>query len=322
VPDAIVISKVRKTFGSKVAVDDLDLSVPEGALYGLIGPNGAGKTTAIRMIMSILFPDSGQISVLGRRSASESKDRIGYLPEERGLYRKMRVGQFLIYAARLKGVDRAGLPVKVKTWLDRVGLGDCYRKRCEELSKGMQQKVQFISAVIHEPDLLILDEVFSGLDPINRRLLRSLIDEQHRAGRTVIFSTHAMFEAEQLCDHVLMIHRGAKVLDAPMREVLSRFDPRAVVVELLDAQDERSLASIPGVHEVGSSERGAFTVHFDEGLDASEAIRRIATAVPVRRVELKRPTLEDIFIELVERTGEKPPALEEIRAGSAADVES
>ncbi|HSK08739.1 MAG TPA: ATP-binding cassette domain-containing protein, partial [Vicinamibacterales bacterium] len=169
-PDAVVLRNVRKTFGETVAVRDLDLVVPEGALYGVIGPNGAGKTTTIRMILSILFPDSGELSVLGRRSALEAKDRIGYLPEERGLYKKMRVAEFLLYIARLKGMDGAALSRQVDAWLERVGLAGVGRKRCEELSKGMQQKIGFIAAVLHRPDLLILDEPFGGLDPVNQRL--------------------------------------------------------------------------------------------------------------------------------------------------------
>ncbi|MBY0262089.1 MAG: ATP-binding cassette domain-containing protein, partial [Phycisphaerales bacterium] len=222
-PDAIQIERLRKSFGDKVAVNELSLSVPSGSLCGFIGPNGAGKTTTIRMIMSIIFPDSGSLSVLGRPSAVESKDRIGYLPEERGVYKKMRVGAFLTYMARLKGVDGATAKRRSAEWLEKVGLGREWKKRCDELSKGMQQKVQFIAAVIHEPDLLILDEVFSGLDPVNRRLMRSLIDEQHRAGRTIVFSTHAMYEAEQLCDRVFMIHRGVKVLDDTIAGIRARF---------------------------------------------------------------------------------------------------
>jgi ABC-2 type transport system ATP-binding protein len=184
---------VRKAFGPKVAVEGMDLEVREGSLHGFIGPNGAGKSTTIRMIMSILFPDAGELSVLGRRSAVESKDRIGYLPEERGVYRKMKVGSFLQHIGRLKGLDAGGsLRRSVDDWLERVGLPDVAKKKCEELSKGMQQKVQFISCVLHEPDLIILDEPFSGLDPVNMRLIRDLIREQHEAGRTVIFSTHVM----------------------------------------------------------------------------------------------------------------------------------
>jgi ABC-2 type transport system ATP-binding protein len=167
--DAIVLRNITKTFGETVAVRNLDLMVPEGAIYGVIGPNGAGKTTMIRMILSILFPDSGDLTVLGRRSALEAKDRIGYMPEERGLYRKMRVGDFLSYIAKLKGMNQPDVSRQVSSWLARVGLAGIENKRCEELSKGMQQKVQFAATAIHLPDLLILDEPFSGLDPINQR---------------------------------------------------------------------------------------------------------------------------------------------------------
>src|SRR5579864_6718162 len=171
-PDAILLKSVCKTFGPTTAVEDLDLTVPRGALYGFIGPNGAGKTTTIRMIMSIIFPDSGEISILGRSSALDAKDRIGYLPEERGVYRKMRVAAFLTYMARLKGVKDSSLANRVRQLLERVDLGAAETKKCEELSKGMLQKVQLLAAIIHEPDLLILDEPFSGLDPVSARSLR------------------------------------------------------------------------------------------------------------------------------------------------------
>ncbi len=184
VDPAILLKRVTKTFGSTTAVRDLDLIVPRGGLYGFIGPNGAGKTTSIRMIMSILFPDSGELSVLGRSSAREAKDRIGYLPEERGVYRKMRVGAFLTYMARLKGLRDTDLSGRVKRSLERVGLEDTERKRCDELSKGMQQKIQFLAAIVHEPDLLILDEPFSGLDPVSARQLRDLVLAEHRRGAT------------------------------------------------------------------------------------------------------------------------------------------
>jgi ABC-2 type transport system ATP-binding protein len=213
---AVLLKGVTKTFGGTTAVDRLDLVVPRGAVYGFIGPNGAGKTTTIRMMMSIIFPDSGELSVLGRPSALDAKDRIGYLPEERGVYRKMRVGAFLTYLGRLKGVKEAELTRRVRRGLERIGLADCERKRCEELSKGMQQKVQFLAAIIHEPDLLILDEPFSGLDPVSARSLRALIIEEHLRGATILFSTHVMPHAEELCDHVVMMHRGKKVLDDPL----------------------------------------------------------------------------------------------------------
>ncbi|MGD9689473.1 MAG: ABC transporter ATP-binding protein [Phycisphaerales bacterium] len=300
---AISIAQVTKTFGPKVAVRSLDLEIQEGALCGFIGPNGAGKTTTIRMIMSILFPDEGRISVLGKASAVESKDRIGYLPEERGVYRKMKVGAFLNYMARLKGIDPSASDRAVREWLGRMGLADTYKKRCEELSKGMQQKVQFITAVIHKPDLIILDEVFSGLDPVNRRLMRELIDEQHRRGCTIIFSTHAMFEAEQLCDQIFMIHKGDKVLDGSLRDIVARFDPRSLFVEAVAGDGETTLRSVPGVRDVSragrESARGALVAHLDEHADPGEVMRRVVAAFPVRRIEITQPSLEDIFIDTV-----------------------
>src|SRR6476469_9351169 len=187
---ALELKRLRKTFGSTVAVEGMDLVVPQGALYGVIGPNGAGKTTTIRMIMSILFPDSGELSVLGHASALEAKDRIGYLPEERGVYRKMRVGAFLTYLAQLKGVARATADARVPDLLERVGLRGSERTPCDELSKGMLQRVQFVGAILHEPDLLILDEPFSGLDPVSVRLLRDQVQRAHARGATILLSTH------------------------------------------------------------------------------------------------------------------------------------
>jgi ABC-2 type transport system ATP-binding protein len=322
-PDAIVIRGLRKTFGAKVAVDHLDLTIPQGSMHGLIGPNGAGKTTTIRMIMSIIFPDSGELSVLGKSSAVESKDRIGYLPEERGVYKKMRVLSFLKHIGRLKGMDSAGLDRKVRGWLERVDLADSARKKCEELSKGMQQKVQFIASVIHEPDLIILDEPFSGLDPVNTRLLRDLFLEQHRAGRTVIFSTHVMFQAEQLCDRIVMIHQGRKVLDDTMSEIRSRYTPRSILFEPVSSEANLSTVSrVPGVEGV-SGEWPAYEAAVKDGADTAEVLSRIAAAVPVARVELKRPTLEDVFIQIVQGgTGDGDAAAlrAALRAGEPAAV--
>ncbi len=307
-PDAITTKRLTKTFGRKVAVSDLSLNIPEGSLCGVIGPNGAGKTTTIRMIMSIIFPDSGELSVLGKASAVESKDRIGYLPEERGVYRKMRVAAFLNYMARLKGVHTAQAGRRVGEWLERVGLADVARKRCEELSKGMQQKVQFIAAVIHEPDLLILDEVFSGLDPVNRQLMRDLIEEQHRAGRTILFSTHAMYEAEQLCERILMIDRGRKVLDSTLGEIRSRFDPRTIIADPMGDPSAAAgaIGRVSGVVSVDREDDAAngsrvdpLVVRLGEGTDAASALAGVAAAAPMRRVELKRVTLDDVFLQLV-----------------------
>ena len=300
-PNAIEIRGVTKTYGAKTAVDALDLEVREGGLYGFIGPNGAGKSTTIRLIMSIIFPDRGTLRVLGRASAVESKDRIGYLPEERGVYRKMRVEAFLAYMARLKGVDAAGLDGRVRHWLGRVGLADVARKRCQELSKGMQQKVQFVSAIIHEPDLIILDEPFSGLDPVNARLTRDLINEQHARGRTVIFSTHVMQHAEQICDHIVMIDRGRKVLDATLDEIRGRFDPRTITVEPMEPGAEPP-GAFDGVESV-RREGAAWEMAVRDGADPAEVLRGIVARTRVRRIELRRPSLEDIFIALVREGG-------------------
>jgi ABC-2 type transport system ATP-binding protein len=297
---AVEIRGITKRFRDKVAVNNVDLAIRTGSLCGFLGPNGAGKTTTIRMIMSIFYPDSGTLSVLGKASAVESKDRIGYLPEERGVYKKMKVGDFLNYMGRLKGIPSGGLDKTVRGWLERMALGEVYKKKCEELSKGMQQKVQFIAAVIHEPDLIILDEPFSGLDPVNRRLLRGLIDEQNAAGRTVIFSTHAMFEAEQLCDHLFMIHKGNKVLDMSIEDVWRTHDPRSVVIEPLesdDSLDRTALGTIPGVRDAVRVPRG-FELRLADGADPSRVMSEASSRFRLRRVELKRPSLDDIFISL------------------------
>ena len=300
---AIRMTGVTKTFGRMTAVADLDLQVPRGGLYGFIGPNGAGKTTAIRMIMSILFPDAGIISILGRASALEAKDRIGYLPEERGLYKRMKVRSFLRYLARLKGADGPDLERRIGTALERVGLEGVESKRCDELSKGMSQKVQFVAATIHGPDLLILDEPFSGLDPVSMRMLRDLILEEHRRGATVLFSTHVMPQAEEICEHVIMVHEGRKVLDADLGDIRGRYDPRAIRFEPLDPEaDTTGLASIPEVERVRADDR-TLEILLRAGTDPAAAMRRIMETTPAARIELARPRLEDVFIELVAGRG-------------------
>jgi ABC-2 type transport system ATP-binding protein len=299
VPDAIVMEQVVKRFGTKTAVNGMNLRMPEGALYGFIGPNGAGKTTTIRMVMSILFPDSGRLSVLGKASATESKDRIGYLPEERGVYRKMKVASFLHHMGKLKGLSGPTLNTKVSDWLERVGLGDTAKKKCEELSKGMQQKVQFIAAVLHEPELIILDEPFSGLDPVNMRLLRDLIVEQHDQGRTLIFSTHVMQHAEELCDRIVMINQGNKVLDGTMDEIRQRHTARSILFEPIDVSTAKAAAmAVPGVLSVDPWE-GKLEAQLHEDADPLVLMPMLLGAVPSRSIAVRRPTLEDIFVEVV-----------------------
>ncbi len=296
---AIRMTGVTKTFGRMTAVADLGLEVPRGGLYGFIGPNGAGKTTTIRMIMSILFPDAGDISILGHASALQAKDRIGYLPEERGLYKRMKVRPFLRYLARLKGADGPDLDRRIGYALERVGLRGVESKRCDELSKGMSQKVQFVAATIHAPDLLILDEPFSGLDPVSMRMLRDLILKEHRRGATVLFSTHVMPQAEEICEHVIMVHEGRKVLDADLAAIRSRYDPRAIQFEPLDPEaDTTGLASIPEVERVRRNDRG-LEILLRAGTEPTAAMRRIMDETPAARIELSRQRLEDVFVELV-----------------------
>jgi ABC-2 type transport system ATP-binding protein len=302
---AIDLRAVTKTFGALTAVERLDLTIPRGALYGFIGPNGAGKTTTIRMIMSILLPDAGELRVLGLSSALEAKDRIGYLPEERGVYRKMKVAAYLHYIARLKGMPDRGLRERVHAAIDRVGLAGVENKRCEELSKGMSQKIQFLAAIIHEPDLVILDEPFSGLDPVSTRLLREQILAEHRRGATVLFSTHVMPQAEEICDHVVMIHRGQKVLDDPVSAILRPHDSRVLKFEPLDSRaDVGAVRGLPGVERCSAAE-GGYEVALREGADPARVMQGVIAAVPVARIELKRPSLEDVFISIV-AGGDRP----------------
>jgi ABC-2 type transport system ATP-binding protein len=300
---ALEIRGIRKLFGPKVAIDSLDLSIPQGATYGLIGPSGAGKTTAIRMIMSILFPDRGTISVLGQGSALEAKDRIGYLPEERGSYRKMTVGAFLSYIGCLKGRTRAQASGRADRLLGRLGLPDVSPKKCEDLSKGMLQRVQFVAAIVNEPDLLILDEPFGGLDPVSVRLLKEVIAEEHQRGATIIFSTHVMAHAEELCQQIVMIHQGRKVLDEPMSGLRRQYDTRHILLEPLDATaDLLSLQSVPGVENVKLNDEGC-ELRLAQGTDPGTAMRAIATLVAPARIELARIRLEDVFIRLVSASG-------------------
>jgi ABC-2 type transport system ATP-binding protein len=297
---AIDVRGVTKTFGALTAVEHLDLTIPRGAMYGFIGPNGAGKTTSIRMIMSILMPDAGELRVLGHGSALEAKDKIGYLPEERGVYRKMKVAAYLAYIARLKGMPEKGLRERVSSLIERMGLAGVEGKRCEELSKGMSQKIQFVAAIIHEPDLLILDEPFSGLDPVSMRLLREQIVAEHRRGATVLFSTHVMQQAEEICDHVVMIHRGKKVLDDPVSSILRRYDSRALRFDPLDAHaDVSAVKALPEVERCSAVDDG-YEVALRQGADVGRAMQQVIAAVPVARIEIKRPRLEDVFVQIVE----------------------
>ena len=296
---AVELKGVNKAFGRTRAIENLDLVVPTGSTYGLIGPSGAGKTTAIRMIMSILFPDSGRLSVLGAPSALDAKNRIGYLPEERGVYRKMRVGAFLAYMGRLKGCSRSRAEARARVLLERLGLKEVLGGKCEDLSKGMLQRVQFAAAVIHEPQLLILDEPFSGLDPVSVQAMKEMVADEQRRGVTILFSTHVMAHAEELCQQIVMINQGRKVLDEPMSGLRRQYDRRRIRFEPLDAQaDLMSLSALPGVERVRLTDEGC-EISLAANTEPAAAIRAIAAQIPPARIELARIRLEDVFIRIV-----------------------
>ncbi len=308
---AIAIRGVNKRFGDRYAVRDLDLEIAPGSLTGVLGPNGAGKSTTIRMILSILLPDEGSIEVLGR-TALDAKPRIGYLPEERGLYRTMGVEEYLSYIAQLKGVPRAGLTQRVRQWLERIELRDVGRKKCQELSKGMQQKVQFLAAVIHEPELLILDEPFSGLDPVNSVVLDQMISELRRKGVTIVLCTHVMAQAEKICERIVLIHRGRKHLDATLPQIRERFDPRELHYEPLEADatlGER-LARMDGVNGVRPSDDGAgWRLSLSGQAQPQALFRELAQLGPARSIELARVSLDNVFVRVVRQAEGEAAAL-------------
>lgn len=302
---AVELRGVGKRFGSVLAVNNLDLVVRRGSLVGLLGPNGAGKSTAIRMMMSLIRPDHGELKVLGG-DALDMKDRIGYLPEERGVYRRMRVGEFLVYLGRLKGMPSHGLARRAESWLERIELPGVMRSRCQELSKGMQQKVQFIGAVLHEPDLIVLDEPFSGLDPVNARVLIDAVQALHREGRTIFLSTHQMAQAEQLCEQVVLINRGEKILDSTVREVTQRFSPRAIQLEPLGEPTEAqtSLAALPSIARTEIAPDGrTILVHVEAECDLQSLMEQCIRLIPCRRIEIAKVSLDDVFVRMVTQHG-------------------
>jgi len=290
---AVRLQQVSKRFGQHQAVSDLTLTVPRGAIWGFIGPNGSGKTTTLRMILHILLADSGRIEVLGESAERAANDRIGYLPEERGLYKKLKVKHLLAYYGALKGLSsgaarRAGLQ-----WLDRLGLADWADKKIETLSKGMAQKVQFIATVLHGPELLILDEPYSGLDPVNLQVLRDAILELRRGGTTVLFSTHDMLMAERMCDAVCMIYKGRKVLDGTLEQIRGRYGSDTVRLRADGARE--LLAGHPAVSEVLDMGR------YQEVRLRGDPQRLLADLVGRTRVELfeiAEPSLHDIFVRI------------------------
>jgi ABC-2 type transport system ATP-binding protein len=296
-PATVVVDHVTKSFGEFTAVNDLSLAVRAGRIYGLLGPNGAGKTTTIRMIVNITAPDSGRITIFGQQITPELQDRIGYLPEERGLYKKMKIGDQLKFFAELKSVTGKEAEKRVDRWLERMKLKEWKGKKASELSKGMQQKAQFITAVIHEPDLLILDEPFSGLDPVNVDLLKEIVLELKASGKTIIFSTHQMEVAEKICDDICLINRSRKILEGSIRDVKRSFGRNAVALRVVGGEAVLADRELVSTIEHNSDSTEALLA---EGADAQQLLTRLISAgARIERFEMIEPSLHDIFIEKV-----------------------
>jgi ABC-2 type transport system ATP-binding protein len=293
---AISLRGVTKAFGDFRAVNEIDLEVPAGDVFGLLGPNGAGKTTSIRMIMDIIRPDTGEVHVFGEKLADGTKDRIGYLPEERGLYRKMKLLDMLEFQGAIKGMTPSAARASAGKWLDRLELGAWKDKKVEELSKGMQQKAQFVAAVLAKPDLLILDEPFSGMDPVNQDLFKDVIVELNRAGTSILFSTHQMDTAERLCKRIALINHGKVAVSGVLSEVKAGFGKNSVLMDF--DGDGSFLGSLPGVARV--DDYGQYQeIRLAPGADPQELLRASVGRLKIRRFEIVSPTLHNIFIELV-----------------------
>ena len=294
--DAVLLNSVHKSFGEVQAVNNLSVKVPPGSVYGFLGPNGAGKTTTLRMIMSIIRPDSGSIEIFGDSSVEQAKARIGYMPEERGLYRKMTVTKVLAYFGAIKGMSANELTRSVPHWLDRVDLTNWASKKVEELSRGMHQKLQFAVTAINEPELLILDEPFAGLDPLNTDLLKTIMLEMRDEGKTVILSTHVMHEAEKLCDSILLINKGKAILDDRLANIQLQRTSHVVSVEL--EGDTGFIEKLPMVTAIKSNGH-RLEISLVDKADTQELLKSLVSRVRVQRFEVKVPSLHEIFVDLV-----------------------
>ena len=301
--NVIELKHVTKRFDQFVAVKDLSFDVRQGTIFGLLGPNGAGKTTSIRMIVNIFAPDEGDVLVMSKHVSADMQEHIAYLPEERGLYKKMKIGDQLVFFANLKGVNSIEASRRVDTWLERLALSEWKNKKPTDLSKGMQQKVQFIASVIHNPDLMIFDEPFSGLDPVSVNLLKNVILDLKSQGKTIIFSTHQMEQVEQMCDDICLINHGTQVLSGGLKSVKRRFGKNTVILDyegpdgFLGDDLVKHHNRFPNYSEI----------LLNDGADAQQVLQRaLAAGARVNRFELVEPSLNEIFIQSV--TGSEPAA--------------
>ncbi|MFM7486905.1 MAG: ABC transporter ATP-binding protein [Cytophagales bacterium] len=304
--EALLVKDVSKQYSQHKALDNVSVNIPEKTIFGLLGPNGAGKTTLIRIINQIINADGGEILVFGEKLKPQHIEIIGYLPEERGLYKKMKVGDQLLYLAQLKGLSRQDALAKIKVWFEKFEIKDWWHKKVEDLSKGMAQKVQFISTVLHEPKLIILDEPFSGFDPVNAQLITEKILELKENGSTIIFSTHRMETVESLCDHIALINKSKKILEGPKKQVKEQFRSNTFVVE-----HRGNGFTLPAgkytVKQQSKIEGDLYTTTLQavEGINGNQVIRELIDITEVYSFQEKLPTMADIFIGLVKGEGDE-----------------
>jgi ABC-2 type transport system ATP-binding protein len=298
-PQTIELTRVRKTYDEFVAVDDLTFSITEGAVFGLLGPNGAGKTSTIRMMIGITAPDSGDIHLFGRPFERSSLQKIGYLPEERGLYKKMKVLEQLVFLGELHGMDPASARQQATQWCERLEITEKLQSKVEELSKGMQQKIQFIAALLHDPQFIIMDEPFFGLDPVNAGLLKDVLLDLKKKGKTILFSTHRMDQVEKLCDAICLINRGKAVLQGALSEVKSRFGKNHVQIQY---EGDDAFLHRPELVAFYNNYGNYVEIRLAPGADPQQLLRAAADRSRVSRFELMEPSLEEIFKEVVGRS--------------------
>jgi ABC-2 type transport system ATP-binding protein len=293
------VSHLSKRFGETQAVADVSFAVESGEIFGLLGPNGAGKTTTIRMMLDIFKPDSGDVSIFGGALDLLKKRRIGYMPEERGLYKDQKLEPTLVYLATLKGMDERAAQSKLGTWLERFDLAEHRQKKVQELSKGMQQKAQIIATLLHDPDLIVIDEPFAGLDPVSTRLVKQVLEEQRQSGKSILMSTHQMYQVEALCDRIVLIDEGETVLYGPVHEIKRNFAGNAVNIE-----GQGDFGQVPGVLEA-RHHNGTWHLALEIGTDPQVVFRALAAREDLRieRFELAEPSLDDIFVHVVSERG-------------------
>ncbi|GGG91668.1 ABC transporter ATP-binding protein [Silvibacterium dinghuense] len=289
------LDRISKSYENKVAVKELSLRIDAGMMFGLLGPNGAGKTSSIRMMIGITMPDSGTVNLFGKPFTRESLRRVGYLPEERGLYKKMKVMEQLVFMGQLRGLEPAVAARRAHEWCERLQILDAAQKKTEELSKGMQQKIQFIATLLHEPELIIMDEPFSGLDPVNATLLQDTLIELKKAGRAILFSTHRMDQVEKMCDAICLVHGGEAVLSGSMREVKSRYERDRVEIVYTGDNSFLQHPAIASYKDYG----GQVEITLHPHADAQQLLCAAVERATLYRFELKEPSLEEIFIRTV-----------------------